>query len=259
MRYQNPELRSRLAAEYALGTLQGRARSRFEKLLRQDPGMTAELAFWNARFAEIASGLPPVTPREIVWTALSQQIHADAQKVRPIRTAPPVAAARPEGFGLWRIWAVTATVATLVLGFGLWREQTRSELLVARLEASQRQPMPYVAAIQFEGSEARWAVSLHPERRLMRITAIPGSLPIDPRRKDLELWMLDHHGKPHSLGTLPVRGRSPMLEMPLPEMPAEELRSITLTLAVSEEPLGGSPTGLPTGKVLGAMPAARAL
>jgi len=265
MKLAHPELRSGLAAEYALGLLTGRALRRFEKLLARDSELRAEVAFWHERLAEIPARLTPVKPRERVWTALAQEILIADNKVRPLRPAPvPPAASVPAPapasgqLTLWRSWALAASVATLALSGALWREMHRTESLLVALETFRAQPMPYVATIQFEGSEARWAVSLHPEKQLMRVTLKPGSMPVDIRQRDLELWMLDSGGKPHSLGVLPEQAITAE-ELPLPEMPSEELRHMTLTLAVSEEPKGGSPTGLPTGKVLGAMPAARAL
>lgn len=273
MKLAHPELRSSLAAEYALGLLTGRARRRFETLLARDGDLRAEVTFWHERFAEIPAQLTPVKPRERVWTALAREVllrdHVQtAATPQPPKSAPaprlatiPPAAVPPAANGnltLWRSWALAASVATLVLSGALWREMHRTESLLVALETFRAQPMPYVATIQFDGSEARWAVSLHPERRLMRITLAPGSMPVDVSQRDLELWMLDSEGKPHSLGVLPEQAITAE-EIPLPEMPSEELRYMTLTLAVSEEPKGGSPTGLPTGKVLGAMPAARAL
>lgn len=259
MRYENPELRSQLAAEYALGLLVGPARRRFERLLAREPALREQLRFWNERFAEIAAGLRPVAPRELVWTALAQEILRDQNKLRPLVAPKKAAAPVPrEPIGLYRTWAMVATVVTVLLGTALWREQARNSSLLALLEVAQNQPMPYVAAIHFDGSEARWAVSLHPDKKLMRITIAPGSLPVDVAQRDLELWMLDSQGQPHALGLLPTAAGVP-LELPMPEMPSSELSAMTITLAVSEEPKGGSPTGLPTGKVLGAMPAARAL
>lgn len=261
MKLVDPELRSALAAEYALGLMPARARRRFEAMLARDAGLREQLTFWQERLAEIPAQLKPVTPRERVWTALAREVLVDENKVTPlraIRPARPAAAPPPSsGLALWRTWALAASVASLVLAGALWREQQRSAALTVAMATLQDQPLPYVATIQFAGSEARWAVSLHPEKRLMRVHLAPGSMPVDVRRRDLELWMLDAAGKPHSLGVLPEEEAS--AEMPLPEMPSEALRLMTLTLAVSEEPKGGSPTGLPTGKVLGAMPAARAL
>lgn len=264
-RYQNAELRSQLAAEYALGTLRGLARARFEKLLRNDAALREEVGFWHARFSEFALRLKPVAPRAVVWTALEHAIHQpartqrgiEAHKVVPLNSRPVLAPppAKPARVMVWQAWAAAATLAAVVLGMGLQREQARTEQLSAALNAAQNTPMPYLAVFQPAGGDARWAISLHPDRHLMHVTLTGSKMPAEARARSLELWMLDSKGKPHSLGLLPMGG-SQSYEMPLPDMPAAEL-SAALTLAVSVEPRGGSPTGLPTGKVLGAVPAVR--
>jgi len=258
MRYQNEELRQQLAAEYALGTLRGRARARFEKLLRGDSALGEAVAFWNERFSEFAARLRPVAPREVVWTALEQTIHQSARPMTELRAyRAPRAEATPAALGtrFWRNWAIAASLAAVALAAGLVRQWEHTDDLLVALEAAQNQPAPYVAVFQATGSDARWAITLHPQDHRMRVVLSGESMPADVARRSLELWMLDSSGKPHSLGLLPVQGHQPH-EMPLPDMPPSELRD-SLTLAVSVEPMGGSPTGLPTGKVLGAVPAVR--
>ena len=49
--HQNPRLVDLLAGEYALGTLQGGARRRFEKLLARRPDLAEAVARWNERMA----------------------------------------------------------------------------------------------------------------------------------------------------------------------------------------------------------------
>ncbi len=53
-RYKNPELRDRLAAEYVLGTLTWRARSRFQSLMRYDRDLRQTVADWEARLVPLA-------------------------------------------------------------------------------------------------------------------------------------------------------------------------------------------------------------
>lgn len=262
MRYQdNQELRGQLAAEYALGTLRGRARARFEKLLHGDATLVQEVTFWQERFAEFAARLKPVAPRATVWAALEKTLHqasAEPAKVIELRAyRAPVAAkpVAPKRALIWPVWAAAATLAAVAMGVGLQREQARTEQLTAALDAAQNKPMPYVAVFQPAGSDVRWAISLHPDRQVMHVTMTGSKMPADARSRSLELWMLDSKGKPHSLGLLPMSGGKSH-EMPLPPLPAAELVA-ALTLAVSVEPRGGSPTGLPTGKVLGAVPAVR--
>lgn len=257
MRYQNPELRGQLAAEYALGTLRGRARARFEKLLRGDVTLREEVTFWQERFSEFAIRLKPVAPRAVVWTALAQTIATDASKIVPLasRMAAKKPLPKPARAAVWQVWAAAATLAAVALGVGLQRERANTEALSLALDAAKNTPMPYVAVIQPAGGDARWAITLHPEQNLMRVVLTGTKMPADVSLRSLELWMLDSHGKPHSLGLLPVQSGAAR-EMPLPDLPAEEMGA-SLTLAVSEEPYGGSPTGSPTGKVLGAVPAVK--
>jgi anti-sigma-K factor RskA len=77
------------------------------------------------------------------------------------------------------------------------------------------------------------------------LTIVPAALLAQDQRS-MELWLIPAGDKPHSLGLIaagqPVRV----------DIPADLARTITTdaALAVSLEPLGGSPTGQPTGPVI---------
>ena len=69
-----PELRERLAAEYALGTLRGRARERLQHWLRDDTELAAEVARWEARLAPLAGAVQPVAPPARVWAKIERRL-----------------------------------------------------------------------------------------------------------------------------------------------------------------------------------------
>ena len=56
MDYRRPERVEPLAAQYVLGTLRGRARVRFARLVQTDRGVAASVQAWEARF-ELRRGL----------------------------------------------------------------------------------------------------------------------------------------------------------------------------------------------------------
>jgi anti-sigma-K factor RskA len=67
-----------------------------------------------------------------------------------------------------------------------------------------------------------------------------------PAGKSAQLWMIGGDGVPKPMGLLASTGPSKMV------LPADKRAKLSegVTLAVSVEPVGGSPTGLPTGPVV---------
>src|SRR3546814_4790051 len=97
MKDENARLTHMLAAEYVLGTLVGRARHRFERLLQARADLRRELQFWEARFAPLLASSKPIPPREIVWAEIEARINHPT--VTPIKA---VASAAPRSLWLWQ-------------------------------------------------------------------------------------------------------------------------------------------------------------
>jgi anti-sigma-K factor RskA len=211
-----------LAAQYVLGTLRGRARARFERMARSDPAFGEAIRQWEERLLPLAEQLPPVSPPRRVWQAILSRIRGSEQSRRPSLWA---------NLGLWRGLALASLVVVLALSTLLLRPPERPEgALVAVLS----------------GSDAKAALVATADRfgRYLTVKAISR---IDvPADRSLQLWMLPGAGNPRSLGTFDA---SATARVALSAQADEALRNIP-ALAVSLEPRGGSPTGLPTGPVL---------
>jgi anti-sigma-K factor RskA len=87
----------------------------------------------------------------------------------------------------------------------------------------------------------------------LQVKAFADHLQIEPltlaaveAARDLELWAIPAGGKPISLGVVPSAGKG---RIQLSEA-QRALLTAPLTLAVTLEPRGGSPSGQPTGPVL---------
>src|SRR5215470_6461153 len=94
MRYEDPELREQLAAEYVLGTMPSRSRRRFERLMAGDPGLARLVAAWAERLAPLDAAMQAEEPPQSVWRMIEARIAA------PI--APP--AATQGWFGALAFW-----------------------------------------------------------------------------------------------------------------------------------------------------------
>lgn len=231
MNYRHPELRALLAGEYVLGTLHGGARRRFEQLLHSDPVLRAEVAEWQEKLTPLDEAVEPIAPPPAVWAQIERRLgHAPDD---PAQTPTSAFAS----LRLWRLLAVVTSVASLSLA-----------VLLTQLPGEPPAPFAgdYVALVGDAEQRPLWLLRADSGGRRLRVE--PLQVPAPPVGKAYELWLLPADGVPRSLGLLPLAGEtthSGALEVAL----AGELAGAA-GVAVSLEPGGGSPTGLPTGPVL---------
>jgi anti-sigma-K factor RskA len=224
MRYDNPQLLEALAREYVLGTLQGRARARFARVLASSLPARRAVLDWENRLVPLAAGVPRVEPPPHVWNGIEAAIGGRTPKAR--------------GAGFWP--ALAAGLAALAILFGgLYLGQQ------ARVDQAR-----YVAVIADQATGPVWLLqAFSAELRVSTINARP-----EPAGNSYELWMLPDGGAaPVSLGLIPGSGNA---ALPLSAQALTVLAQ-TSTLAVSLEPAGGSPTGAPTGPVIFTAPLLR--
>ncbi|WP_022706549.1 anti-sigma factor [Paracoccus zeaxanthinifaciens] len=209
-----------LAAELALGLLDGPEAEAAVARLSTDPEFAAAVREWQERLAGLAEGLTPVMAPARARQYIRERLgHADA----PLATDPT------EGASWWRgpIGVIAGFFAAAAIAFVLFSPDA---------------PLPqqgYRAELASDAGDM--AVEAILRGREMRIAMQSGS-PAEGR--DWEVWWLAEGSDPVSLGVLPREGDMTMM---LPEglEPSQGAR-----IALSDEPEGGSPTGQATGPVI---------
>ena len=224
MRYNNPQFRDAVAAEYVLGTLQGAARRRFERSLKDDPKLRQLVAQWHERLAPLDQMIEPVKPPARVWRRIEERISASSGRRRWLSDV-----------GFWRGASLVSAACALLLAVYVALLMPREkEMMVVVMAGDQGTPAMTVS----------WPMEARGKPKL-RIRVI--GHPDMPPGTSWELWMLPGADqKPVSLGLI---GTAPTQELAVPAQLAPMINRAT-GLAMSQEPAGGSPTGLPTGPVL---------
>jgi anti-sigma-K factor RskA len=103
--------------------------------------------------------------------------------------------------------------------------------------------MSYMAELSSPNDPMALMVSYDASSGRMALTPMAAG---DKAQKSLELWLVKADGVPMSLGLVDPQKNA---EMTIPLDMREQLHD-GITLAVSLEPYGGSPTGKPTGPVI---------
>ncbi len=93
----NPLLIEQLAASYALGTLRGGARRRFEQLARANAPVRAAALIWQGRLASVAELQPQAAPSPAVWKRIENLLHAEKQ-IQAMKAARAPVLAAPGGW-----------------------------------------------------------------------------------------------------------------------------------------------------------------
>jgi len=221
-----PELRERLAAEYALGTLRGRARARLRRWMREDAALARAVGEWEARLSPLAEAVRPVRAPARVWSEIEARVGG-----RPAASWwDRVAFWRP--FGLLASGAMAALLAVVAL------------LPAGRPPPVEPTPAAYIAVLSDPRTQrpVLVATAARQDARLSVRTLDPAIL---VSGRSLELWAVPKQGGPKSLGLLDAEHATLKLAGD-----ADRVLGDVPLLAVSLEPRGGSPTGAPTGPVL---------
>jgi len=217
-----PEDRDARIAEYVLGTLDGADRTAFEAELARDENLRRDVAAWSERLQPLADSVAPVAPPLALRDRVLARIGGE--------TAPETG-----GFSIarWLAWTFGASAIGAAVAVAL----------VFLLTPQPRELGGYAMLHEATESNNVIAVQIDKEREQLVFFA---DAPAAGAGKDYELWVLPDGKSPVSLGVVTTGKR---IERPLDTMRGALLKP-NVTLAVSVEPTGGSPSGSPTGAVL---------
>lgn len=215
----NQEIKNTLAAEYVLGTLRGKARQRFQAMMMQSQALREQTWQWEQHLNEMGSQLEPVNPPPRVWSRIQQQL--GFEPMLDTSDLPPAS----NDTRFWPALSLLASAALVILA-----------VLFIRYEPVAPQYTD-IAIFNNEAAEPVWLLEISDTAINVRAT---DSLQ-QRATNDYQLWIVAKDGRPPiSLGLLPKDG-----SMQLAKQAIFEQVEIA-ALAVSLEPLGGSPNGLPT-------------
>ncbi len=263
-----PRLRELLAAQYALGTLRGHARRRFERWLAGDRQLQGMVHWWQDRLLDWALRGRGVVPSSQTWLAIERRIRGQAAAgpvaapIDPVPRVVPTPPARAQSAGgaatrpsiddadrgattpwaevvdglrtrmrFWQGWALASTAVVVLLAGWLVL----------------RSPLPveptHFASLSDDAGAVALVLTRSADRPVLQVRIV--AMPAVPDDRALELWAIDTTGTPRSLGLL---GRDPD-QVPIQGAVLDSLERAQV-LAISLEPKGGSPGPAPTGPVL---------
>ncbi|MDF2233799.1 anti-sigma factor [Albimonas sp. CAU 1670] len=233
-----------LAEAYVLGRLEPEARAEVEARIAapadaEDAALAAEVRALSADWHDVDLTAPPAPMSPGAWESLQAELSAERGRAAPAaaRPAPPMRAGaravpRPAartGRG-WKILAGATTAASLALA--------------AVLALDLFTPQPAVMAILLDDDGGSVALIEAFDDDSLRVTPLEDFSP--EGAQVLQIWTKpDADGPPVSLGVLGRAMRAIVDGPDLPRPATGQLYEITI------EPPGGSPTGLPTGPIVG--------
>jgi anti-sigma-K factor RskA len=231
--------RGDVAAEYALGLLEGDELRAAQARVTADPQFRTEVAEWRGRLAPLLDEIAAVEAPARLWPAIEGRLGSIGARDDQGRADNVVQLRRR--VGIWR--GVAAGAAALAASLALV-VVTRPAQVAAPPARQAPAPAPMVAMLADDERGGLMLAKWEPGSRRMTVAA-PKQIELEPGQVQ-ELWVIQADGKPRSLGVLPSTSRN---ELQLLPAVAQQLQE-GATLAVSVEPQGGSPTGLPTGPVI---------
>ena len=211
-----------LAAEYVLGTLDADERRAAEARIAADPEFRAVVSMWAERLQPLADTATPAAPPTGAFGRIMARIEASPAASSP--TENVVALRR--SVRRWQMAAFLAAAAAVVLAVFVAVDRTSP----VRTE--------YVAMLTPDGGTPAFVLTVDTAANTLSIRRVVEAAPASGR--SYELWAVEPGEQPASLGVIDTVSYT----RELPYAPDG------LVFAISDEPEGGSPTGLVTGPVI---------
>jgi anti-sigma-K factor RskA len=227
MNYRRPELCDRLAAEYVLGTLHGRARARMRQLLRDDLLLQARVAFWEHKLLPMAAPLWAEAPSAAMWRAIVARV-APREGRRP----------------WWARWfdarTLGALTAGLTLGLTLTLVGPALQEPAAPDAPNSQLPQSYVGVLAAADGRTGVIVSSLRHGKVMDVKQVQ-PVPV-AAGNTLYLWAIEANGTTRPIGPVP---QGKFVQVPLAQT-SDVLFATATELALSIEAQTAAPL-LPSG------------
>lgn len=227
----NPNLRDQLAAEYALGTLRGAARRRFETWMRDDAELRALALAWSERLAPLLDAVDPRQPHPRVWDAIEARLPGSSQPGVD-RLAVPADLKWWGRVAFWRGLSVAfAVLAVISIGIALRPQPVVAPQIVETVPRA-------IATLVDQKSGKPVAVVMEASGGAAVIVRVAADVEV-PEGKALQLWMAPRDAEGLvSIGVLPPGAQASPVTVT-----SSDARTLARAKAfgLSLEPSGGSP------------------
>lgn len=217
-----------LAGEFVLGVLDADERAEAQRRMAAEPAFARAVQWWETHLTPLAADIRAVEPSAGLWPRIANLVGE--------RAKPPVW----NNVSVWRGVSVgalalaAASVAALVL-------TPRPALPPVVAPAA---PAPAEVAVINDPVSKQPALIATLDHATDKLILTPVAMKM-PSGREPELWIIPEGQKAISLGVIPQNAPAQIV------LPAG-LRgggTYTATLAVTDEPPGGAPTGVATGSV----------
>lgn len=206
-----------LAAEYVLGLASDDVLEQAQTRTAHDAAFAQRVASWQERLATLTDSIKPVNPPKKLKRKLLKILF------------PKVSVPLLQRLWIWQGIAVCALVLAAYLATPLLQPDSTDvpRDVFATQMTSTDFDLQVLAVVDTKNSIA-----------LRRLAGAA------PAGRVLELWAILPDQAPVSLGVLPDGETA---RVPLPRAMADQIASITL--AITDEPVGGAPRGVPSGEI----------
>ncbi len=232
-RYQNPELFEQLAIEYAVGSLHGRARKRFEVLMDTHFYLKAVVEAYEQKFANLVELLPDEKPSNQVWENIEAHISASEKKAISLNDSHKTkqswwqASFFKQGFSM-------AAMALIVSAVLVWNPMTGTPVAKAYTAVLESGVNGAVAVTKIIKSDMKLSINI------MTPVTIPDDM-------ELTLWCHPRDGgMPMKMGVISKTGKT---EIKISKKEWKNMKNVGM-LAISIEQKGDRTIREPTGKIV---------